>query len=802
MIRQRATGILRAALIGVSALLLPACAFASQTTVTIVGVASGGLDQQAGNGNWDSGTLRLTVDGVTETAAFGKFSSVNSVASALAAKFSLDCHSPFKAHAHGAVITFVSKRTDVSFQQITAAAAWDHADFAQSSFNIAQAATVPTAPKTPALYLSCTPNPVPLGGSTACTARISVGEGNPVPTGSVTFTVDGQPAFSTTNVDGDGWAPASVLSGLATGSHTLLASYSGDSNYIQTSNSQAVTMNTGSLASTQVYSYTITPSGGPSGYAANGNLLSYTDSVNGTWNMIDSHNNVGYDNLDRLTAAKYIPVSGATVYWCWNYDSFGNRLTETTSSQPLAAAADCPTTGSPTVLASSHQYNEFNQIKLDPAIQYDPSGAGYTIADHDNSYLYDGEGHVCAVRNGLGLMTQYIYDADGTRVAKGSISSWSCDTSSNGFQASSSYVLGSGGEQVTEMNVSAGQSTWAHTNVYAGGMLVATYDPLGLHFHLTDWLGNRRVQTNAFGQIEETCVNSPYGNGLNCSSPAGAPTSADDATEHHFTGKERDAESGLDYFDARYYGSSMGRFTSPDTFNIITRARDQEHLDLYLGQPQNWNMYAYTWNNPLRYTDPTGETVYVVTYTKGNEDGDADFKKAADTRANEIRNSKGFNSSTDTVLEAAVSSIKDFANVINQANGMEKQFGKVGEVDLFSHSGDASGPNFNYGHNRQGGPHYSNEMNIGALLSLHINWASNAQAGFYGCNTAASYAGAANFAQQFANVQRVPTFGFTTVSNFSHSPNSISLRDYFYIGDKEYMVHHGSGDPAVRRDPK
>ena len=59
------------------------------------------------------------------------------------------------------------------------------------------------------------------------------------------------------------------------------------------------------------------------------------------------------------------------------------------------------------------------------------------------------------------------------------------------------------------------------------------------------------------------------------------------------TGKERDAESGLDYFDARYYGSSMGRFTSPDPFNIITRARDQEHFDMYLGQPQNWNMYAY-----------------------------------------------------------------------------------------------------------------------------------------------------------------------------------------------------------------
>jgi RHS repeat-associated protein len=64
-----------------------------------------------------------------------------------------------------------------------------------------------------------------------------------------------------------------------------------------------------------------------------------------------------------------------------------------------------------------------------------------------------------------------------------------------------------------------------------------------------------------------------------------------------FTGKERDSESGLDYFGARYYGSALGRFTSPDPKQFSTRT---------IADPQKWNKYAYTINNPLRYFDPDG----------------------------------------------------------------------------------------------------------------------------------------------------------------------------------------------------
>ena len=64
-----------------------------------------------------------------------------------------------------------------------------------------------------------------------------------------------------------------------------------------------------------------------------------------------------------------------------------------------------------------------------------------------------------------------------------------------------------------------------------------------------------------------------------------------------FTGNERDAETGLDFFGARYFSSAQGRFTSRDP-TFMTRAR--------IGDPQQWNLYAYTRNNSLKYFDPDG----------------------------------------------------------------------------------------------------------------------------------------------------------------------------------------------------
>ena len=64
------------------------------------------------------------------------------------------------------------------------------------------------------------------------------------------------------------------------------------------------------------------------------------------------------------------------------------------------------------------------------------------------------------------------------------------------------------------------------------------------------------------------------------------------AAASEFTAKERDAETGLDYFGARYFSGAMGRFTGPDKPFV-----DQDESD-----PQSWNLYSYVRNNPLIFT--------------------------------------------------------------------------------------------------------------------------------------------------------------------------------------------------------
>ena len=69
-----------------------------------------------------------------------------------------------------------------------------------------------------------------------------------------------------------------------------------------------------------------------------------------------------------------------------------------------------------------------------------------------------------------------------------------------------------------------------------------------------------------------------------------------DPTPRRFTGKERDTESGLDYFGARYYSGAQGRFTSAD----------EPFADQSPDDPQSWNLYSYVRNQPLSFVDPSG----------------------------------------------------------------------------------------------------------------------------------------------------------------------------------------------------
>ena len=200
-------------------------------------------------------------------------------------------------------------------------------------------------------------------------------------------------------------------------------------------------------------------------------------------------------------------------------------------------------------------------------------------------------------------------------MAKGTITSLSCDPTTNGFQLTQSYVVGPGGEELTMLD---GSNNWQRTNVYGAGKLLATYDMISdpassspslvpaLHFQLTDPLGTRRMQTSSVGQPETDIQSLPFGDQLSSFPDPDAPGTADDATPLHFTGKERDTESGNDYFGARYYASTMGRFLSPDYQNLDDGDTPEAIYYGAVTNPQTLNLYSYGENNPLSKRDYDG----------------------------------------------------------------------------------------------------------------------------------------------------------------------------------------------------
>ena len=118
------------------------------------------------------------------------------------------------------------------------------------------------------------------------------------------------------------------------------------------------------------------------------------------------------------------------------------------------------------------------------------------------------------------------------------------------------------------------------------------------YYHL-DAAGNVRAVTNSAGQVIERHDYLPFGE--ECTTgPCAANLTLGSGQPREFTGKERDPETGLDYFGARYYSSRVGRFTTTDP--VYTW--QENILD-----PQRWNRYAYGRNNPLRYVDPDGKEI-------------------------------------------------------------------------------------------------------------------------------------------------------------------------------------------------
>ena len=133
-------------------------------------------------------------------------------------------------------------------------------------------------------------------------------------------------------------------------------------------------------------------------------------------------------------------------------------------------------------------------------------------------------------------------------------------------------------------------------------------DPtLRIRYYHQDHLGSSSVITDAGGALVEETAFYPFGRPRNEYEPRQI------REPYEFTQKECDAETHLNYFETRYCSPVLGRFCSVDSLVRLRASGNDKSARGTLGAPQRLNPYAYTLNDPVRYTDPNGEDVTTPT---------------------------------------------------------------------------------------------------------------------------------------------------------------------------------------------
>jgi RHS repeat-associated protein len=149
-------------------------------------------------------------------------------------------------------------------------------------------------------------------------------------------------------------------------------------------------------------------------------------------------------------------------------------------------------------------------------------------------------------------------------------------------------------------------------------------DPaLRIRYYHQDHLGSSSVMTDASGALVEETAFYPFG--IQRHEHRLRPVEE----SYKFTQKERDRESGLHYFEARYLTGGLARFMTQDPKYANPDALAAEDAAAFLATPQTMNMYAYAGNNPLSYVDPTGLDVEGIVPPPIQDEEESTFMKFA-----------------------------------------------------------------------------------------------------------------------------------------------------------------------------
>ncbi len=267
-----------------------------------------------------------------------------------------------------------------------------------------------------------------------------------------------------------------------------------------------------------------------------------------------------YDAIGRLTKAVY---PGSKTY-TYTYDKVGNRLTEVDPSDSFAFTYD----SDDKLTLKDRSYNDISY-------QYDSNGnLVWKTSTNANpphpEYNYDFENRLTRHLTQAGNEHLYTYDGNGNRLKhyfSTAVTEYTYDTS-----GSMSRLLEDGVDYY----------------LYGNGVLGSGDPSFGTsHYYIEDGIGNVRFSTSSSGGTWSKMKYDPFGN----------DRSSFGSELFQFHGQQYDSASNLYYMRARYYDPELGRFIS----------RDPVKGDL--NNPQSLHPYVYSFNNPVNFSDPSGEYI-------------------------------------------------------------------------------------------------------------------------------------------------------------------------------------------------